>query len=55
MNINSSTFWNDEDDEDSIKIIPSIIIKFRGEVNSELNFYNYKETESISTHENSIE
>ena len=51
MNINSTSFWNDEN---SIKIIPSVIIKLRGETNSELNIFEDKETES-NTHENTIE
>ena len=53
MNINSSSFWNDENSEDSIKIIPSTIINLREEENTELNFFDDKEMES--THENSIE
>ena len=54
MNINSSSFWNNEDDEDSIKIIPSAIINFRGETNYELIFFNDKEMENESTHQNSV-
>ena len=52
MNINSSSFWNDEGSEDPIKIIPSAIINLKGETNSELYFFDDKETES--TRENSI-
>ena len=52
MNINSSSFWNDEDSEDSIKIIPSAIINLKGETNSELFLFNDKEMESTRENTN---
>lgn len=53
MNINSSSLWDDENGEDSIKLIPSAIINLRGEGNSELHYLDDNEMES--THEKTIE
>ena len=38
INENSSPFWNDENDEVSINIMPCDFINCRGEINSELDF-----------------
>ena len=37
INENSSPFWNDENDEDSINITPYTFINIGGEVNTELD------------------
>ncbi len=44
MNVNSSPFWND-DDEDSIELIPSSSINFNSDTNFETNLFFDREIE----------
>ena len=50
ININSAPFYNTEDDEDSINIIPNSFIKIHNDTNAELNLFG----ESVSTNERTI-
>ena len=47
INENSSPFWNDENDEDSISTMPYNFIKFSQETNSELDLFADRETSKL--------
>ena len=51
INVNSAPFYhNEDDDEDSINIIPNSFIKITNDTNGELNLFG----ESVSTNEKTI-
>ena len=50
INVNSAPFYNNEDDEDSINIIPNSFIKFHNDTNVVLNLFG----ESDITNERAI-
>ena len=48
INENSSPFWNDENEEDAINIMPCTFINVGGETNPELDLFFDRETSRLN-------